>query len=52
MAQVKRQYEELQELVACGASVEEIALRLKYPVDYIRDVVKALEEEYVERGYN
>jgi hypothetical protein len=52
MAQVKRQYEAIQLMLAEGASVEEIALRTKYPVDYIRDVVKALEEEHVERGYN
>jgi hypothetical protein len=51
MAQVKRQYEAIESMLAAGASVEEIALRLKYPVDVIREVVKDMQDN-VERGYN
>ena len=51
MAQVKRQYEAIELMLAGGASVEEIALRMKYPVDVIREVVKDMQDN-VERGYN
>jgi hypothetical protein len=54
MAQVKRQYEAIESMWAEGASVEEIALRTKYPVDVIREVINDIQDmrDNVERGYN